>query len=95
MKSAHLSKFVGASLLALSMLSAPAIEPASAQTTTTPYGTDRPAGTVYTTRDDGFDWGWLGLLGLLGLAGLAGRKNNDEPTRYREPNEVGTPGSRY
>jgi MYXO-CTERM domain-containing protein len=19
------------------------------------------------TRDDGFDWGWLGLLGLLGL----------------------------
>jgi hypothetical protein len=95
MKSAHLSKFVGASLLALSMLGAPAIEPASAQTTTTsPYATEGTTGTQYATRDDGFDWGWLGLLGLLGLAGLAGRKN-EEPTRYREPNEVGTPGPRY
>jgi len=40
-----------------------------AQTTTqTP-----PAATA--ERDDGFDWGWLGLLGLLGLAGLGGRRD--------------------
>lgn len=38
-------------------------------------------------RDNGFDWGWLGLLGLAGLAGLAGRKQ-EEPSRYREPDEV-------
>ncbi len=88
------SKFIGASLLALS-LSVPAVLPASAQTTTNPntVNTDRTAGTVYRTEDRGFDWGWLGLLGLIGLAGLA--KKREEPTRYREPNEVGTPGQRF
>ncbi len=87
------SKFVGASLLALS-LSVPTVLPASAQTdTNTNVGTDRRAGTEYRTEDRGFDWGWLGLLGLIGLAGLA--KKREEPTRYREPNEVGTPGQRF
>lgn len=90
------SKFVGASLLALS-LSIPAVLPASAQTTTTPnqtgVETDRNAGTQYRTEDRDFDWGWLGLLGLIGLAGLA--KKREEPVRYREPNEVGNPGQRY
>lgn len=90
------SKFVGASLLALS-LSIPAVLPVSAQTTTNPnrteVGTDRSAGTQYRTEDRDFDWGWLGLLGLIGLAGLA--KKREEPARYREPNEVGTPGQRF
>ena len=50
-----------------------------AQTTTTE--TETPAVTaepVATTveRNDGFDWGWLGLLGLLGLAGLSGRRRD-------------------
>ena len=26
-------------------------------------------------RDDGFDWGWLGLLGLAGLFGLKRHEN--------------------
>ena len=30
-----------------------------------------PAQTTTTApRDDGFDWGWIGLVGLIGLAGL-------------------------
>lgn len=95
MKRPNLSKIVGASALALSLATLPLTLPVSAQTTTAPnrtnVETDRRAGT-YDTRDNDFDWGWLGLLGLIGLAGLAGRKR-DEPARYREPNEVGTPGS--
>lgn len=94
------SKFVGASILALSLSSLPAVMPASAQTNTSPNNTnrttvetDRRAGTEYRTEDRGFDWGWLGLLGLIGLAGLA--KKREEPARYREPNEVGTPGQRF
>ena len=30
-----------------------------------------------TDRDDGFDWGWLGLLGLLGLAGFLKPERRD------------------
>lgn len=26
--------------------------------------------TTTAPRDDGFDWGWVGLVGLIGLAGL-------------------------
>ena len=32
-------------------------------------------------KEDGFDWGWLGLLGLLGLGGLAGKSNNNNSDR--------------
>lgn len=38
-------------------------------------------GRVVETRDDDFDWGWLGLLGLIGLAGL---RRREEPRTYRE-----------
>lgn len=45
---------------------------ASAQTTSNANSASTNA--VQTTgvveRDDGTDWGWLGLLGLVGLAGL-------------------------
>lgn len=91
-----LSKIAGASVLALSL----ATLPAQAQTNTAPGGTVvtptdnvRTTGTdVIATRDDGFDWGWLGLIGLAGLAGLAGLggKKRAEPTAYRDPNAVGT-----
>lgn len=39
-----------------------------------------------TTRDDGFDWGWLGLLGLLGLMPRK-RETTTVPRdpAYREP----------
>ena len=33
-------------------------------------------------RDDGMDWGWLGLLGLAGLLGLRRREHvHVDPTR--------------
>jgi len=41
-----------------------------------------------TTRDDGFNWGWLGLLGLAGLVGLR-RPNNEVVDRY-EPTTTTT-----
>ncbi|NJM73890.1 MAG: WGxxGxxG-CTERM domain-containing protein [Scytonema sp. RU_4_4] len=91
----QLTKVIGTSVIALSM-ALPFSVPASAQTTTDPGATTAP-GTTTDTRtytDDGFDWGWLGLLGLLGLAGLAGRKRHEEPTRYRDPNAVGSTGYR-
>jgi hypothetical protein len=86
----NLSKMVGASILTLGMTILPLTIPAQAQTTTDPTINNPNAPTTRVYEDRGFDWGWLGLLGLLGLAGLAGRKRNDEPTRYRDPNAVGT-----
>lgn len=93
MKTGKLSKFIGASLVTLSVASIPFTSPVSAQVTTTDpvTPTDR---TVYQERDT-FDWGWLGLLGLIGLAGLAGRNKHEEPVRYREPDEATRPGTRY
>lgn len=87
----NLTKIGGAGLLAASLAFASLVSPASAQTTPQRTDTDTtPRENVRTVNDDNdFDWGWLGLLGLAGLAGLAGRKH-EEPTRYREPNEVGT-----
>lgn len=95
MKLSNLSKIAGASVLALSL----ATLPAQAQTNNNTGGTTdtttentQTTGTDATTtrtEDDGFDWGWLGLIGLAGLAGLAGKKR-EEPTRYRDPNAVGT-----
>jgi hypothetical protein len=104
MKRTTLSKFVGAGVLSMSLAMGTLVLPSSAQTGTT-TGTDTTTGTTQTTTDTtqqgdrDFDWGWLGLLGLLGLAGLA-KKTSHEPTRYREPGEVGTgtgtgTGTRY
>ena len=47
-------------------------------------------------RDDGFNWGWLGLLGLGGLAGLMrrDRRRTDAhgyPTTSVDRTSVGTP----
>lgn len=92
MKRIALANAVGAAVLALSLAAAPSM----AQTGGT-GSSDTTTGQTTTTRaDDGFDWGWLGLLGLIGLAGLAGKNKHshtDEPTRYRDPNEVGSSGS--
>lgn len=94
MKRSNLSKFVGASAVALGMAIMPVILPVSAQTDAT--GATGTTGTTTTTTTQGtdnvdrgdrdFDWGWLGLLGLGGLAGLAKRS---EPARYQDPNPVG------
>ena len=55
------------------------VEPARAQVTQ-----DTAAGSVQLAdndRDNGFEWG---LLGLLGLAGLLGRKRAEPTTTYRD-----------
>ncbi|MFB2837549.1 WGxxGxxG family protein [Floridanema evergladense] len=102
MKSNKLSKFLGVSLVTLSLASLPLTLPVSAQTgtsgdTTTGGSSGTTTGTSDYNRDnrDGFDWGWLGLLGLIGLAGLAGRNKHEESVRYREPDEASRPGTRY
>lgn len=91
MKTSNFSKFVGASVLATGLAFLPLTAPSSAQTNNSPDTTTTPSQTVNNDAYEGdrdFDWGWLGLLGLLGLAGLAKR---NEPVRYREPDEVGSP----
>ncbi|MBE9229352.1 WGxxGxxG-CTERM domain-containing protein [Phormidium sp. LEGE 05292] len=103
MKTGKLSKFLGASLVTLSLASLPLALPVSAQTGTPGTTGDTTTGTNTTSRTadyntdnrDSFDWGWLGLLGLIGLAGLAGRNKHEEPVRYREPDEASRPGTRY
>ena len=37
-------------------------------------------------RDDGTDWGWLGLLGLAGLLGLRRREHSDVRVTPRDGN---------
>lgn len=99
----NLSKIAGAAILTCSLAVLPSV-PAFAQqndasgsgTTTTAPNNAAASGTEGTmqnqgtdaTRDDGFDWGWLGLIGLAGLAGLA--RKREEPARYRDPGTVGT-----
>ena len=99
MKRTTLSKFVGAGVISMSLAMGTLAMPSYAQTGTgTTPGVDPVTPVVVDTDREGdrdFDWGWLGLLGLLGLAGLA-KKSHSEPTRYREPGEVGTgTGTRY
>lgn len=77
MKYSNLRKFVGAGVLAASLIIAPLALPASAQ-----VGTEAGEDVA---EDNDSDWSWLGLLGLLGLAGLAGKKRNDTTTAYRDP----------
>jgi len=102
MKISNLSKLIAAGVLSASVAVLPLNLPASAQSNTgtgTGTGTGSTTDTTTTTprqgvdntyrTDDGFDWGWLGLLGLTGLAGLIPRKQ-EEPTRYRDPNETGS-----
>ncbi len=85
----NLSKILSASVLSLGMTILPLTIPAQAQTTTDPTINNPNVPNTGVYEDRGFDWGWLGLLGLLGLAGLAGRKRQ-EPTRYNDPNVVGS-----
>ena len=93
MKSATISKFIGAGALAAGV--AFSSLPASAQTGTGTDTTTTPNQTATTESDRDFDWGWLGLLGLAGLAGLAGKKHHDDTVAYRDPNEVRTGSTRY
>lgn len=91
MKVSNLSKFIGVSVLAASVAVLPLNLPASAQTNSGADNTTTSPrqGVGDTSRDDNFDWGWLGLLGLVGLAGLSGRKRPDN-ARYRTDDQAGT-----
>ena len=64
--------------------------PAAAQTTS-PSTTTTGTGISTTSaerRDDGFNWGWLGLLGLAGLAGLRRRDDVTDINRTRPTGAV-------
>ena len=69
------------SVLLASTLALVAVLPATAQT---PSGSAPAGGSAgYSanrtdTRDDGTDWGWLGLLGLTGLLGLIPKRRREE-----------------
>lgn len=77
MKSFNASTFLGAGVIAASLLLVPLNISAQAQnntgTTSTQQNNDaNQAGPIsYNTERDQNNWGWLGLLGLAGLAGLA------------------------
>ena len=70
------------SVLLASTLALVAVIPAAAQapsSSSTPR--DNSGGYTAATsdgRDDGTDWGWLGLLGLTGLLGLIPKRRRDE-----------------
>ena len=67
-------------ILGLGLAIVPLAGQVSAQTTNDRTGGD--TGTAgRTSRDDGFNMGWLGLIGLAGLGGLMRR--NDHPGRKR------------
>jgi hypothetical protein len=71
-------KCVAAGILGLSLAILPMADVASAQAPGGggAGGTGRAGAGADTQRDDGFDYGWLGLLGLLGLAGLLRRDSH-------------------
>ena len=62
--------------------------PATAQTSAGSPPVDNSAGTRIAEpiqRDEGTDWGWLGLLGLSGLLGLLPKRRREEE-EYRTTN---------
>jgi hypothetical protein len=69
-------KRLAAGVLALSLAAVPMAGHLSAQTAADRTGTDAGTATTRTSRDDGFNPGWLGLLGLGGLLGLMPRKTH-------------------
>jgi hypothetical protein len=69
------------SVLLASTLALVAVIPTTAQTPSSSVAGDTSAG--YTAartdgRDNGSDWGWLGLLGLTGLLGLIPKRRREE-----------------
>ena len=69
------------SVLLASILALVASIPATAQTPSSTAPRDNSGGYAAGTtdrRDDGTDWGWLGLLGLTGLLGLIPKRRTAE-----------------
>lgn len=102
MKSSNASTFLGAGVIAASLLLVPLNIPAQAQTNTGTTSTQQnsdvnQAGPInYNTEQDHNNWGWLGLLGLTGLAGLARKSrpttvhavSNDPNVSVRSSNDL-------
>lgn len=63
-------------ILGVALALIPFARQASAQSTSDRTANDSGATNTRTNRDEGFNYGWLGLLGLAGLAGLMPRKNH-------------------
>jgi hypothetical protein len=87
MKHFNIFKFarVGALVLCLSVLGAVSASAQNGNTNGT--GANRTE-TRTVERDNGFDWGWLGLLGLAGLAGLLPKKRTIEVQGNRTTNRT-------
>ena len=71
MRIQNMRRIIGAGVFTLALAAVPFAVSASAQSNT---GVNTSAPTSQTTRvaerDNGTDYGWVGLLGLAGLAGL-------------------------
>lgn len=76
---------IGALVLCLTVLTAGY---ASAQSGNTNGTATNRTETRTVERDNGFDWGWLGLLGLLGLAGLIPKKRTVEVHEHQTTNRT-------
>lgn len=99
MKPSQASNFLGAGIIAASLLLVPLNIPAQAQTNKGTTSTQQDSNVNQTgsidnhTERDHNNWGWLGLLGLTGLAGLA---RNSRPTIHtvsNDPNIGARPGN--
>ena len=77
MKHINIIKFARVGVLVLCLTVSAAVS-ASAQTGNTNGANTNRTETRTVERDNGFDWGWLGLLGLLGLSGLLPKKRSIE-----------------
>lgn len=92
MKSSKASTFLGAGVIAASLLLVPLNIPAQAQSNTGTTSTQQDnnanqSGPIrYNTEADHNNWGWLGLLGLAGLAGLAKKSRPTTVTSVNDPN---------
>ena len=64
------------SIFGVALALIPFVRQASAQATSDRTANDAGTANSRTYRDEGFNYGWLGLLGLVGLAGLMSRKNH-------------------
>jgi hypothetical protein len=94
MKPLTVSKFIGASILALGLAVTPLALPVSAQSNTNQNnqpGLDTTP--LQETKGKSDNFGWLGLIGLIGLANLLRKRKepSKEPTYYRDPNVEAEP----
>lgn len=91
MKLFNFFRFARIGVLALSILALTTFSAFAQNSNTNMAGTNRTE-TRTVERDNGTDWGWIGLLGLLGLAGLMPKKRTVEVKEFKDSqtNQTGT-----